>query len=321
MIRILTALLASSADFVFHDWCNSVGIETPLATLRTTEESVAGRGVFAKAGIKEGDVAIKIPEETVLHEYNAASSFPEVAKRLMRQKRKFNSRSKWWRRLFSRRKFEEFELLANPSDWWQAELTAYSLACLEEKNKNHPWALWISQWQRTDTMQRVYASGVSWRDGDAVSSCVEDLHQMLPDLSKYKLSAAVDLRLRRFEELKKIFQLDDAVGSMYGILISRAIDLGNGVVGVIPMFDMINHSEDPNLALSFDGQNFELWALRDISEGEELFLCYTGEDTKGENWDEDNAMWNLVQWGIPQPDPGRQKSKNTSALGEWKRTV
>jgi hypothetical protein len=310
MIRIITALLASSADFVFHDWCSSVGIETPLATLRTTEESVAGRGVFAKAGIKEGDVAIRIPEETVLHEYNAASSFPEVAKRLMRQKRKFKSRSKWWRRLFSRRKFEEFELSANPSDWWQAELTAYSIACLEEKNKNHRWALWISQWQRSDTMQRVYASGVSWRDGDAVSSCVEDLHQMLPDVSKYKLNAAVDLRLRRFEELKKIFQLDDAVGSMYGILISRAIDLGNGVVGVIPMFDMINHSEDPNLALSFDGQNFELWALRDVSEGEELFLCYTGEDSKRENWDEDNAVWNLVQWGIPQPDPGRQKSKN-----------
>ena len=74
------------------------------------------------------------------------------------------------------------------------------------------------------------------------------------------------------------------------------------------MFDMINHNVVPNLGLSFDGSNFELIALRDIDENEEFFICYTREISTLEHdtdslslWDD--AIWSLVQWGIPQPPP------------------
>jgi hypothetical protein len=299
MISILTALLAaSSSDILFHDWCAKVGIETPLACLRTTTESVAGRGVFAKEGINEGDVVIRIPEYIVLHEHNGANSFPEVARRLKKQKSQFKRQNKWWHLLFQRHR-EESEF-SSPSDWWQAELTAYAIASMEEENQS--WIPWISQWQRSDPMQDLIENTVSWKDEAAISACVEELHQIMPCVSKYKLSAAVHIRMGRLEELRNIFHLTDAEVAMYGVLVSRAIELGEGLVGVLPMFDMINHSNHPNLALSFDGTHFDLWALRNMEEGEEFFLCYH-EGTKGEVWDEDAAVWTLVQWGIPQVKP------------------
>jgi hypothetical protein len=80
--------------------------------------------------------------------------------------------------------------------------------------------------------------------------------------------------------------------------------------GIIPMFDMINHSVVPNIGLSFDGSNFELIALREIDENEEFFICYTREISSLEHdndslssWDEDSAVWTLIQWGVPQSPP------------------
>jgi hypothetical protein len=68
IFNIVTAFLALSVDLHFHEWCTSVGIETPLASLRTMDESVAG-------------------EKIVQNERNGASNFPEVAESLSRQKR------------------------------------------------------------------------------------------------------------------------------------------------------------------------------------------------------------------------------------------
>ena len=57
----------------------------------------------------------------------------------------------------------------------------------------------------------------------------------------------------------------------------------------------------------FDGEHFELFATRPIEAGEELFLCYTPNDQESSSdpsvWDEDEAVWSLVQWGIPNPKP------------------
>jgi hypothetical protein len=305
MFHFLTVLLSASPDARFHSWCDQFGITTPFARLETTPRSVAGRGVFATDDLKEGDVAISIPEELVLHDQSCARFFPDIAKNIERKKYRFEKRNKGWRRLFkpfARRNDDIFEFV-EPNDFWQAELTTYSLACLDT---DHPWATWISQWMRSDPVQKLFEQdSVSWENSDATSVCVDELNAMLPDASKYKLNAAVDLRLRRLAGLQKIFGLEDPrATAMYSSLSSRAIELGQGITGVIPMFDMVNHSPCPNLALSFNGEKFDLFALRDIQKDEELFICYN-EDNELE-WDEDRAVWTLVQWGIPQPNPVNQ---------------
>lgn len=141
-------LFASSADAGFHDWCNRVGIETPAARLRTTTDSVAGRGVFATDDLNHGDVSIKIPEYLALHEYTASLHFPELAKEIQQQKKFFYGRNKWWRALF--RKAGTQYNFTSSCDLWQAELTKYSLACIES---NSFWKEWIDQWERADPMQ------------------------------------------------------------------------------------------------------------------------------------------------------------------------
>jgi hypothetical protein len=147
-MKALLLLLASSADIRFHKWCNRVGIETPAASLLTTPESVAGRGVFATEDLREGDVTIRIPYYAVFHKYTAALFFPELAKEIEKEKKKFEGRNKLWRRLLGKpgNKYE----FTQSSDLWQMELTKYSLACLKN---NSFWMEWISQWQRSDPLQ------------------------------------------------------------------------------------------------------------------------------------------------------------------------
>lgn len=316
---LLTAVLLSarSADLQFHDWCTSNSITTPLARLETSPKSVAGRGIFASDDIQEGDVVMTIPEGIVLHEFNAASSFPRLGNDLFSKIQRFEDakrgRRRWWHRFTKRQPTENYEF-TDSSDLWQATLTIFSLACLEVgdgEGNNPPWAHWISQWRRTDPMQSLFEKSVTWRDEEDVLTCVDQLSQMLPDVSKTKLRAAVEMRLGRLEELKTIFDIDDDDNSfsrMFGVLTSRAIELGDNVLGILPMFDMLNHSNDPNLALSFDGENFALWGRRKIAKGEELFVSYKDLRDKHMEWDEDDAIWMLVQWGIPMPKPTEKEA-------------
>jgi hypothetical protein len=44
------------------------------------------------------------------------------------------------------------------------------------------------------------------------------------------IRAAIDIRLRRYEELKEIFDMDQSSAKLFGILTSRAIDLEDGNV-------------------------------------------------------------------------------------------
>lgn len=202
----------SNADVSFHRWCETVGIETPLARLETTERSVAGRGIFAVQDIRQGDVVISIPESIAFHEYNAASAFPKLASKLWKQKQRYqdfeDGRSRWWHHLsIPRRKLarRNFDFIAS-SDLWQATLTSFGLESLET---NHPWSDWITQWKRSDPMQTLFESGVTWRDEDEVLACVDE-----------------------FEELKTVFNLKDVNASkMFGVLTSRAMELGDGVLG------------------------------------------------------------------------------------------
>lgn len=135
--------------------------------------------------------------------------------------------------------------------------------------------------------------------------CVKELKtDFIPQAGLLQIRAAVDIRLRRFEEMKEILGLDETSSTMYGFVTSRAIDLGDGVSAIIPMFDMVNHSADPNLVLSFikETDTFELRARRDIFAGEELFLSYQDEEHPSVEY---SALWAAVQWGIPTIDPSK----------------
>lgn len=160
--------------------------------------------------------------------------------------------------------------------------------------------------------QSLLETNTSPYDEDRISTCVQEFQKLLPGIDEHKIRAAVDIRIRRYHELRDIFKLDGSFGAMYGILTSRALELGDGTNAVIPMFDMINHSIDPNLRLRFNSKDaaFELIARRKIKAGEEFFLSYQDEDIES---DEYNDLWAAIQWGIPAKS---SESMNENATKE-----
>jgi len=300
-------LSPTAPDIGFHNWCASVGIPvSPSVQLATTPRSVAGRGVFAIEPLERGEIIAAIPSAVVFHPDNAAECFPDTAERMEEAKSEqvgFAKRGKWIRRLWARmlRRDDEIKFLKD-TELWQPELAQYALSAIEE---DHPWADWISQWRRDDPMHKLFVSGANSEDERAISAAADELQKMMSQLSHLKLRAALALRLGRMEEHSSIYGLlDDTkikdihVSEMYSLVSSRAIELDadTGLTGIIPFYDMINHSLRPNLNLDYDGEVFELFANRNVEAGEELFLTYT---KLGEPMDENNALWALVQWGIP----------------------
>ncbi|KAL3923367.1 MAG: hypothetical protein SGARI_006234, partial [Bacillariaceae sp.] len=203
-----------------------------------------------------------------------ASKRQDIWKQQKRRQRWWDPRT-LWRRYIRPLPIEDDNLeLVNPTeDLWQMELTLFALDVLESKGEQHPWSLWVSEWFRDDPFQRLHEANVQWSDAAHVEKCVEELQELLPEANSLTLTAAVDLRLRRLHALKNLYDVQDVgppLDTMYGLVISRAIELGDGIAGVIPMFDMINHSYQPNLALCFDGLTFEMVAQRDIAKDEEV---------------------------------------------------
>lgn len=133
-----------------------------------------------------------------------------------------------------------------------------------------------------------------------ISETANKLHGMVPDIPLYKILAAIHIRLEQYEQFKKLLSDPESTqtATLYSTLCSRTLGITDTITGVVPFHDMINHSFEPNLCLdiSDDGSHMELVALKDVEPGEELFLCYT---TVGREYDEDAAVWMLVQWGIP----------------------
>lgn len=302
-----TAPLVSptAPDIAFHNWCTSVGIPvSPSVQLVTTPRSVAGRGVFAIEPIEKGEVIAAIPSAVVFHPDNAAECFPDTAQRIEEAKSEhvgFAKRGKWIRRLWARmlRRDDEITFLKD-TELWQPELAQYALSAIDE---DHPWADWICQWRRDDPMHNLFVSGAASSDEGAISAAADQLQSMIPHLSHLKLRASLAIRLGRMEEHRRICGLPDDTkikdtSEMYSLVSSRAIELDadTGLAGIIPFYDMINHSLRPNLHLDYDGEVFELFANRNVEAGEELFLTYTKLE---EPMDENNALWALVQWGIP----------------------
>jgi aryl-alcohol dehydrogenase-like predicted oxidoreductase len=80
-------------------------------------------------------------------------------------------------------------------------------------------------------MQHLHEKSATWKDIEDVDACVSELEKLLPEADSKKLRAAVDLRLRRLGALINLYQVHDKpVDCLYGLVISRAIELGKGVV-------------------------------------------------------------------------------------------
>ena len=298
-----TAETQTEDDRRFTAWCLDAGVETPGCELRTTARSVAGRGVFATRDLRRGDEVFSVPFDVALTAENAAAHFPEVARRLVecRPVKKRGRAGRLWDRLRGREppRLEE-------NDCWQAELTTYALAALDS---DHPWSGWIKTFRRDDPYQSLVDSA-SWADEpDAILRAVDDFAKLAPDVPRFKVHAALGVRLERMDEY-----LEDYAGAvptcplMHATVTSRAVGLSDTVTALLPFHDMLNHSSEPNVAMWFefdeggDGRpRFRFCALGDVAEGEELFLKYgdVADDEQDGAWDEDMAAWMLVQWGIP----------------------
>ena len=294
LVSLSTSTSSPSKDAIFNEWCTNVGILCDHAEVRTGPESVGGRGVFSTNEISRGNVAISIPRYLAFTRFNAAGYFPVLANALEECRRE---KQGYLKRIWNRiRRKPEVEL-SEEDDFWQAELTAYALATLET---DHPWSTWISQWNRDDPMQSLVDQSTWKFDDEAVNVAISDFGGMAPDIPKYKINAAVQIRLDEINEYTDKYENKVPTSeSMYTTLISRAIGVSDSITACLPMHDMINHSTDPNLAFTFCDGNFELVALRDIAKDEELFLSYMDVANNEGDWDEDKATWLLVQWGIP----------------------
>lgn len=271
-------------------------------------------GVFSTKDLAEGEGAISIPYHAALTQDNGALYFPTLSKELIALRRSGTKRSllrRIWNRIMRRRRVDEEQPIID-DDHWQAELSAYALEALAV---DHPWATWISQWRRDDPMHSLVEQSAWAEDGgESIIEAVSDFRRMAPFVPEHKVGAAVGIRLEKLDSY-----LDGYRGggsrvrtspSLYSVALSRAVGISEGHTAILPMHDMINHSDDPNVGMAFgeDG-TFNIIALRDVPKGAELFLRYM--DVIGEDgaWDEDKATWLLVQWGIPSAPPERRSAE------------
>jgi len=232
--------------------------------------------------------------------------------------------------------------ITDESTMWAPILTRYAM---EAMRSNHPWSEWIGQWNRNDPMHDAYLAmdkilafpdstlpEYSMMYEDLICSTAEKLKTMMPHLNEKHIQAAVSIRLSRVEEHFRTVGLlpngdekndDDTTTTdpidlrqaldLYSLITSRVIELDReaGMTGVLPFYDLCNHSLDPNLALEYvenDGDSsndssqvntdgfYTIYARRHIEAGEELFFRYTDLN---EPMDENSALWAAVNWGIP----------------------
>ena len=298
-------LVLQPQDMKLHSWCEDIGLPiNPSVKVVTTDQSVAGRGVFAMDDLQPDERICFIPNALVFHPENCASCFPQLAKDISKSKQKYGfgmdeKKFAWihklWRKVSRKSRVHPEFYLLEEDDLWQPELTLYALEAIKQ---NHPWKEWIDQWNRDDPTYTLFKKNAKVQDENVIDLTAKELQKQANYLSDLHLKAALSIRLGRFEEQKQILPLKDDVetSSMYSLLGSRAGELGDNLTGVIPFHDMINHSLNPNLSISYGPDHIEIYANRPIEKGQELFLCYT---EIGREMSDTNALWSLIQWGIP----------------------
>jgi thiaminase len=299
--------------------------------------SVAGRGVFSTKDLVAGEQIISIPYHAALTQGNGALNFPNLAKELLDIRTKNTQKQsdshylmRLWNRIRRRQSTVAKETNAgmNAEEYWKEELTAYALEALEQ---DHPWATWIEQWQRSDPMQTLVDQGTWTHDNlvytdiypngiaKSIHTAVNDFQKMAPDIPEYKIGAAVGIRLEMVDDyLSQYSNKVRTSASRYTLAISRAVGLTKHVTAIIPMHDMINHSTQSNVEMTYneDDGSFSIIASKDIPKETELFIRYMDVSDEEGNWDDGKATWLLAQWGIPSSPMGSSANVDATSSRE-----
>ncbi len=275
-----------------------------------------------------GEEVINIPYHAALTQGNGALNFPALTEELLAIRKKNTPKQqgalkRFWN-LIRRRQppvAKETNSGDNAEEYWKEELTAYALEALSSSQEGgsaasqvHPWSPWIEQWQRNDPMQTLVEQGTWTHDNlvytdiypggiaKSIHTAISDFQKMAPDIPEYKIAAAVGIRLKIVDDyLSQYSNKVPTSASLFSLAVSRAVGLTKHVTAIIPMHDMINHAPQNNVEMRYnvEDESFSLIAAEDIPKDKELFLRYTDVTNAEGDWDDDKAIWLLVQWGIP----------------------
>jgi len=299
-------------DLALENWYKRHGIATGYVQVRTTDESVGGRGMFwsSPEAAKDAQILARIPKRCVLSASTAKLKWPEAMH---------------WDHINDK----NLEMLA-------AAMCAYT--CTQaESPAGIDWREWIDTW--------LGFGGVVPRPLKSYSSEEIQYLATASGASFADVSVAIEVRYNAMKNdaIKVEFPFTngatgmtgDIFADMYSVVASRCAVMGpawNYSYGIIPAHDMHNHPppsvessvelhalgdvrphieglDDEVLNLihlsgvadvspPLDEQDILIVARRDIEPGEELFLAYRdASETQGLT--SNDRLWLLFQYGFP----------------------
>lgn len=300
-VASLHKLPPTRQDEQLEEWYVQCGIlGTDAVQVRTTQQSVAGRGLFyfGTEPAKQGDMLALIPSRCILTHQTAKRQWPELTMDVV-QKDTGASRD---------------DIITND---WPVLLTAYAKRALDD---NTDWSQWIHAWQGPkapcppDSLTTRELQQLATQAQSSISEVEKALQVRYSEF---------DTHCRRLDSLG-ITNYQD----LYGVVLSRAANLGpqwNYASGIIPLHDMLNHvpiGKTPSVELFTVGEiasqtsrnhvarlaskacfaetkmqdtDLILVARQNIHPGEELFLSYTKRSMLA---DEETRVWKMLQYGF-----------------------
>ncbi len=264
-------LVPTQIDLAFQEWCSDVAsiYLHKNVHLVTTDQSVAGRGLFAKDGLKEGDIVLSIPSQVILSTNNDEE---EIS----------------WKVEMTNIVYSILHDNGNNNG--------------DDDDDVHPWKKWMELWHRDDDVHDWYQNKC-----ENVELLAHTLHHKY-SVPYNEVLTALQIRRDQYKHdsssTTMFIKNDEEWSRLYSLVSSRAITLPLGhkhdVVGIIPMQDMINHHPfHPNLAMEYNQEwdRVEVFVTQPIIQKDnELFISYT---TTNADDDSIQQIWNLIQWGIP----------------------
>lgn len=274
------------ADVEFDQWCDRQGIVRAGVQTITARQSAGGRGLFATQFGKSGSVVASIPASLVM--------------------------------------------VADDDDdedgtEWQVSLTK-RVSTTSSNTEQNPW---IESWSSPPDVASLLSVATEDErsdDGTIGSSIDGFVRNMVGrgNVTEEGARTAVKGRLetyeRRFDENVRATSSD--LPKWYALVMSRAAYLGkswNYRIGIVPFFDMLNHSHDATEAnvdltsfgdcldragenvdlseISLDRKDMLLVLNKDVARGQELLTQY---ETDVQDERTQLKLW--IQYGIPPPE-------------------
>ena len=296
-------------DLALESWYKRHAIATGYVQVRTTQESVGGRGMFwsSPEAARDTQILARIPKRCVLEASSAKAQWPEAMN---------------WHHINDK----NLEMMASA-------MCAYS----QTDHAGLDWREWIDTW--------LGFGGVMPRPLKSYSSEEIQFLATASGSTFAEVSVAIELRYNAMKNdaLKLEFPFTDGAkgmtsdifADMYSVVVSRCAVMGPAwdyAYGIIPMHDMHNHpppsvessvelhalgdvrphierlEEQVNSLINLSGvadispplddQDILIVARRDIQPGEELYLSYRdASETQGLT--SNDRLWLLFQYGFP----------------------